>query len=218
MKTKISLIPVMVFLFFSLPSCSNVEFAPPQVNEGEFLLEVDYSKTISETIGKCQFGLIDERIGDNFIISPENSGKKVSVVAAIISFNKASLSDEAKDLLKQDGRYRGANFSELLALSLKFPHPYFDSNPIITDFSNGWSLLNFNASGNGHQYTFTIAALNAGFRDYKSLPGYSPWMTAYIYDRDIRTLELKQEFKRSEINNDWRFYPSSPFLVIRIKN
>lgn len=204
---------LMAFLFFVLSACGQEEFEASQLNEGEFFLEVDYSKKISEKIDEGQFGLIDKRIGDNFVVSPEDSSKKVRVIATIICFNIALRSYEANNWLQQDGTYRGANFSELVALSEKFPYPYFELYPSEIDINNGWSLLNFNGGGDEYEGHNLIIALNASFIDYKSLPGYGPLMIAYIYDRgDMRTLELRQEFSSSE-----DFYSSAAFLVIRIK-
>lgn len=211
----------MVFLsvlLLSLMACSQVELEQPQLNSGEFLLEVDYSKSIAETIENCKFGLIDKRIGNNYTIANENKGKKIIVVAAIISFDKEVTSFEGRDLLEKDGRYRGANISELLALSLKFSHPYFNTyirNPIKEDIGNGLKIVDYANQDPDNDVNSTVIALGAGFFDLVSLPGYSPWMTAYIYDRDIRALELRQEFPKGELKKPQRFYASDAFLVIK---
>jgi len=141
------------------------------------------------------------------------------LVAALVMFGKEVSSAEAKELLEKDGRYRGADMTELLALSLQYKHPYFNAyihNPKVTEIGNGLSVVEYYLNQDSDSEAGSIAtALNSGFFDLKSIPGWSPYMTAHIYDRDIRTLKLKQEFPYGEIKNDTRYYTSAVFLVIK---
>ncbi len=211
----------LLITFLCLSACGQIEIEAPQLESGEFLLEVEYSKSVAETVNDIKFGYVDKAITDNYDIYENQrvNQSKATVTAAMVTLNKEISSTEAKDLLAKDGRYRGANIYELLALSQQFEHPYFNcyyEGPKVIDIGNGLKRLDYTLKSESDiRYTSLVFALGSGIWDLKSLPGWSPWVTAFIYDRDIRTLEIKQEFPRKEIKNDFNFYSSHVFLVIR---
>ncbi len=212
----------LLMTFLCLSVCGQIEIETFQLENGEFLMEVEYGKSIAETVHDGKFGYVDKEIIENYAIY-ENQGTnqgKTIVIAAIITFNKKVSSAEAKDLLAMDGRYRGANIYELLALNKQFKHPYFNSynkGPKVIDIGNGLKILDYTLKSEiDSRSNSLVLALDSGIWDFKSLPGWSPWVTAFIYDRDIRTLQIRQEFPRGEIKDMLiNSYSSDAYLVVR---
>jgi len=67
---------LLLMAFFYLTACGQGELELPLLEKGEFILEVDYSKSITELIDECEFGYIDQRIFGNYSDGNKQWGKK----------------------------------------------------------------------------------------------------------------------------------------------
>lgn len=92
-----------------------------EVVDNEIILNVDYTKTVEQTIADGKYGWVNKDITvKNFPTSPEMIGKKVEVFAKLFHFNNRISSDYAISEMDKAG-YRPATLMELLTLGILFP-------------------------------------------------------------------------------------------------
>ena len=205
-----------ILLFFvaclCLSACEQPEDKDLEPVKGEFIMTVDYDKSITQLIYNGSFSYACEDIIKHSAVyenKNKNHGKK-TLTAAIITFNKIMTNDEIEAMLKKDGRYRSADIYELLALNLQFPRPYFYFDigaPKETNIGNGLYTIDYTTRGasNSNPYIYALGAI-INKSDYVELPLMFVRLEEYRSSRKLWT---------SEIPVNPKFNEASIFLVIK---